>query len=104
MLFDGEAGGGKLRFQLEKCDRFFQGFRAGQAIVGLVKEKPATFWKTSDRLSARGIHSVAERATISGSFNHDKIVCRMIFAPGFKKLGTAIVRAGFENNDGRANA
>src|ERR1700687_6048117 len=100
MLLHSESGGGKLRFQLQKRYRFVQWFNARQAIVGLVKKKPATFWKMSDRFSARGIHSVAERTTICGSFNHDKIVGRMIFAPRSKKLDTAIVRASFENNGG----
>ena len=59
-LFDRKAGSGELRFQLEECDRFFQRLLARQAIVGFVKQKPATFWKVGERFSARRIYASTE--------------------------------------------
>src|SRR5260370_93254 len=83
VLLDGEAGGSKLRFQLEKCDRFFQWFRARQAIVRFIKEKPSTSCKTRNCRRAARVNAVAKRATRLGGLDDSQIICRIVFAPRF---------------------
>ena len=95
---------GKLRLRLQKRNRLRHWIDIRQAVVGFIKKKTVTIPKSRACRRARNVYAVAERPTVRQALDQHEIVSGMIIAPRFEKLETAIVRARFENNNGRAES
>src|SRR5437588_9055662 len=102
VLFNRKTGGGEPWLRLQKRNRLLHRIHILQPVVGFIKKKPTTISKSRVCGRARDVHPVAERPMIHETIDQHKIISGMIVAPRFEKLQAAIIRAGLENNNRRA--